>query len=49
MSDHGLQFVVEFIQELYRLLGITLLATMVHHPQADGQTECVNQELEQYL
>jgi hypothetical protein len=49
VSDHGPQFVAEFTQELYRLLGITLLATTAYHPQADGQTECVNQELEQYL
>jgi hypothetical protein len=39
----------EFTQELYRLLGITLLTTTAYHPQADERTERVNQELEQYL
>jgi len=36
-------------QELYRLLGIKLAATTAYHPQGNGQTEQVNQELEQYL
>jgi hypothetical protein len=49
VSDRGPQFVAEFTRELYRLLGITLSATTAYHPQADGQTEHVNQELEQYL
>ena len=49
VSNRGPQFVVEFTRELYRLLGITLSTTTAYHPQADGQTECVNQELEQYL
>jgi transposase InsO family protein len=49
VSDHGPQFIVEFTQELYRLLGITLSTTTAYHPQADGQMERVNQELEQYL
>ena len=49
VSDRGPQFVAEFTRELYRLLGITLSATTAYHPQADGQTERVNQELEQYL
>ena len=49
VSDRGLQFVVEFTRELYRLLGIMLSMTTAYHPQADGQTECINQELEQYL
>ena len=31
------------------MLGIKLVATMAYHPQGDGQTEQVNQELEQYL
>ena len=39
----------EFTKELYRLLRIKLAATTVYHPQGDGQTERVNQELEQYL
>ena len=47
--DRGPQFVAEFTQELYRLLRITLSTTTAYHPQADGQTEGVNQELEQYL
>ncbi|GLB45808.1 putative retrotransposable element tf2 155 kda protein type 1-like [Lyophyllum shimeji] len=42
-------FVAEFIRELYRLLGIKLSTSTVYHPQSDGQTERVNQELEQYL
>ena len=39
----------EFMRELYRLLGITLAATMAYQPQGDGQMKQVNQELEQYL
>jgi len=49
VSDRGPQFVAEFTWELYQLLGIKLAATTAYHPQGDGQTERVNQELEQYL
>ena len=49
LTDHGPQFIAEFTRELYRLLGITLSTTTAYHPQADRQTECVNQKLEQYL
>jgi transposase InsO family protein len=49
VSDRGPQFVAEFTKELYRMLGIKLAATTAYHPQGDGQTERVNQELEQYL
>ena len=49
VSDRGPQFMVEFTRELYRMLGIKLAATTAYHPQGDGQTEQVNQELEQYL
>ena len=31
------------------MLGIKTKLSMVFHPQIDGQTECMNQELEQYL
>ena len=49
VSNRGLQFVAEFTQELYCILGIKVAATTAYHPQGDGQTERVNQELEQYL
>ena len=49
VSDQGPQFVVEFTKELYGLLGIKLAATTACDPQGDGQTERVNQELEQFL
>ena len=49
MLDRGPQFVAEFMRELYRLLGIELALSTAYHPQTDGQTEQVNQELEQYL
>ena len=49
VSDHGPQFVAHFTRELYHLLGIKLVSSIVWHPQTDRQTERVNQELDQYL
>ena len=49
VSDRGPQFIVEFTQELYCLLGVKLAATTADHPQGNGQMEQVNQELEEYL
>jgi len=47
--DRGVQFAVEIIKELNHLLGIQTKLLMAYHPQMDGQTERINQELEQYL
>jgi len=49
VSDRGPQFVASFTKELYRLLGIRLSSSTAWHPQTDGQTEHVNQELDQFL
>jgi len=49
VSDHGPQFVALFTKELYRLLGIRISSSTAWHPQTDRQTECVNQELNQFL
>ena len=49
ISDRGGQFVAQFTRELYRLLGIKIAASTAYHPQTDGQTERLNQELEQYI
>ena len=37
------------MRELNKLLGIKTTASIVYHPQTDGQTERINQEIEQYL
>ena len=37
------------MRELNKLLGIKVAASTAYHPQTDGQTEWVNQEIEQYL
>jgi len=49
ISDRGPQFAVGLMRELNRMLGIESKLSMAFHPQTDGQTERVNQELEQYL
>ena len=49
LSDRGPQFRSAFSTELGRLLGITLSISTAYHPQSDGSTERVNQELELYL
>jgi len=47
--DQGPQFVAGIMQELNKMLGIESKLSTMFHPQTDGQTERVNQELEQYL
>ncbi|SJL16294.1 uncharacterized protein ARMOST_19814 [Armillaria ostoyae] len=49
ISDRGPQFVSKFMTELYKLLDIKQNASTAFHPQTDGQTEHVNQEVEKYL
>ena len=47
--DRGPQFTAEVIRELNVMLGIDSKLSTAFHPQTDGQTERMNQELEQYL
>jgi len=47
--DRGAQFVVGMMRELNNLLGIQTKLLIAYHSQTDGQTERINQELEQYL
>jgi len=47
--DRGPQFIACFTRELYCLLGIKLMSSITWHPQTNGQMECINQELDQYL
>ena len=49
VSDRGPQFAAELTKELNRMLGIKTKLSTVFHSQTDGQTERINQELEQYL
>jgi len=49
VSDRGPQFAAELTKELNRMLGIKTKLSTAFHPQTDGQTERMNQKLEQYL
>ena len=49
VSDKGPQFAVELMKELNKMLGIEMRLSTVFYPQTDGQTEQINQKLEQYL
>jgi hypothetical protein len=46
VSDRGPQFVSMFWEELHKSLGSKLLHILAYHPQTIGQTERVNQILE---
>ena len=46
--DCGPQLIAEFTHELYHLLDVKLHTSTAYHLQSNGQTERVNQELEQY-
>ena len=49
ISDRGTQFASKVFQEFCAKLGIKSSMSTAYHPQTDGQTERVNQTLEQYL
>jgi transposase InsO family protein len=49
VSDRGPQFIAGFTHKLYKLLRIKLALSTAYHPQADSQTEHVNQVIEGYL
>src|SRR6266478_4573051 len=49
ISDHGPAFVSNFSHDIETLLGVKLTPSTSYHPQTNGQTEHVNQEIEAYL
>ena len=49
ISDRGPQFAAKVIKALYKRLGVNSQLTTTYHPQANGQTERMNQKIEQYL
>jgi len=46
VSDREPQFAAELTKELNGILGIKMKLLTAFHPQTDGQTEHMNQELE---
>ena len=48
-SDCGPKFISHFFQSLGKALDMTLHFTSGYHPEGDGQTDCTNQTLEQFL
>jgi transposase InsO family protein len=49
ISDRGTKFVARFWEQLHERLGTKLIRTSIYHPQTDGQTERINQILEDML
>jgi IS30 family transposase len=49
ISDRGTQFVACFWEQLHECLGTKLIRSSSYHPQTDGQTERINQVLEDIL
>ena len=49
ISDRGPQFASKFMGELCKCLGIQRALSTAYHPQTDGQTEWMNQEIKAFL
>jgi hypothetical protein len=49
VSDRGAQFITKFWEQLQESLGTKLIRSSAYHHQTDGQTERVNQILEDML
>jgi hypothetical protein len=49
ISDQGPQFTAKAFRAMLSRLGVNLVLSMAYHPQMDGTTEHVNQEIEAYL
>jgi hypothetical protein len=49
ISDRGSIFVARFWEQLHECLGTHLIRSSAYHPQTDGETEQVNQIIEDML
>ena len=49
ISNWGPQFFAQFMKDLHQLVGTKTNRLAIYHPQTDGQTEQMNQEIKQYL
>jgi hypothetical protein len=49
LSDQGTQFVARFWAQVHESLGTKLVHSSSYHPQTDGQTERINQIVEDML
>ena len=49
VSDQGPQFTARFWEHLHKGLGTNLIRSSAYHPQTSGETERVNQVLEDML
>jgi transposase InsO family protein len=49
VSDRGIQFTSHYWQKIHESLGTKLNFNTAYHPQTDGQTERINQILEDIL
>ena len=49
LSNRGPQFASKFMEELTRVLGTKRKLSTAYHPQTDGQTERINQEIGMFL
>jgi len=49
LSNRGPQFASKFMEEFTKVLGTKRKLSTVYHPQTDGQTERINQEIGTFL
>jgi len=49
LSDRGLQFASRFIEDLMKVLETKRILSTAYHPQMDGQTKWINQEIGTFL
>ena len=49
LSDRGPQFTSRFMKDLMKVLGTRRMLSTAYHPQTDGQTEQINQEISTFL
>ena len=49
LSDQEPQFALRFMEEFTKALGTKRQLSIVYHPQTDGQTEKINQEIGTFL